>query len=351
MKQELFLKEVLDQQRVLSRVLKYYLAGDGRTVLARAARLCARAGRGPVFTGMGSSCYAPIISAHILNSHALPAAVWEAGELLYYHLDGLGPDNVLVAVSQSGRTIELRKIVSAVEGKMPIIGITNNTRSWLAQHSDVVLPLLAGVERMSSSKTYMNTIAVLSMLAWRSLGALASDRKQQLLAVPALLGGVLHDAEERAGQALRFLGRPRFLHLVARGPSLSTAMQAQVILKEGAHILTEAQSGASFRHGPFEVISRGHRAMVFVPEGRTAKIMLDLVRDMAAQGSKVLLVTNAPAAETTGNIHVYPLPAVPEHVFPMLDIVPVEFLLLLLARRKGMEPGAITKGNKVTVRE
>ena len=346
-----FLKEVLDQPEALARVVAYYLAGEGRTPLSRAARLCASAEGGTVFTGMGSSCYAPIISAHVLNTGGATANVWEAGELLYYHLGGLTRRQALVAVSQSGRTIEVRKIVSAVRGKMKVVGVTNEPKSWLARNADVTLPLLAGSERMSSSKTYVNTIAVLSMLAWKTLGAFDASRRDELEAAPGLLLQAFEDWEKRGRAALSFLGRPAFLHLVARGPSLSTALQAQVILKEGAHILTEAQSGASFRHGPFEIIDRNHRAMVFAPAGRSVSVMLKLVCDMAACGSKVVLVTNLEALDPMKNVHVYPLPTAPEYIVPMLDIVPVEALFILLARRKRMAPGAITKGNKVTVRE
>ena len=148
-----------------------------------------------------------------------------------------------------------------------------------------------------------------------------------------------------------FLGYPTFLHLIARGPSYSTALQGQVVIKEGANILTEAQSGASFRHGPFEVVDANHRALVCAPKGNTSDVTFNLVRDMTAAGGKVLMITNITPPEPINNAYIYELPEVPEYLFPMLDIIPVEGLLILSARRQGVAPGILTKGNKVTVVE
>jgi glucosamine--fructose-6-phosphate aminotransferase (isomerizing) len=348
---EVFLSEVLDQPRALRVVLNHYLHGLGRESMSAAARLCREAKRGPAFVGMGSSYYAPLVSMCILNSQAAPSQVWEAGELLYYYMGGLSSEQVLVAVSQSGQTIEVRKVVSAMRGKMPVIGVTNNEDSWLAENCDVVLPMLAGTETMSTSKTYVNTLAILSVLAWQTAKRFDKSKEDQLLAVPSLLENELRDWETRMGSALELLGHPSFLHLVSRGPSYSTALQAQVILKEGAYLLTEAQTGASFRHGPFEIIDQQHRAMVLAAKGPTYEITINLVRDMAAVGSKILLVTNAKPIDPIKNVHVYLMPDVEEYILPMLNIVPVETLLILLARQRGMEPGAITKGNKVTINE
>ncbi|MFH0965737.1 MAG: SIS domain-containing protein [Planctomycetota bacterium] len=354
MVREKFLKEVLEQPEALTRALDHYFGGEGRSRgrgIARAARICAGARGGIVFTGMGSSYYAGMIAAHILNENGRSASAWEAGELFYYNLGALERGTTLVAVSQSGATIEMAKIVEAVRGEVKIIAVTNNPRSRIARAAHVVLPLVAGEERMSTSKTYVNTIAVLSILAWALAGKLDEERKDELREAARLLALELEGHEKKIRKLTGFVGGARFLHLVARGPSLSTALQGQVILKEGAHILTEAQSGASFRHGPFEIIEKGHRAMVFAGRGRTEEIMLRLVRDMVRFGSKVILVTNSARAEATKNVLVYRLPEVKEHVFPILDIVPVELLLVGLARKRGVEPGAITKGNKVTVRE
>lgn len=346
-----FLNEVLDQPRALADALDFYIEAQGAELLCQAANLCRKARHGPAFIGMGSSCYAPLVAKHILNSHDKPATVYEAGELFYYYLGNLKDDRVLVAISQSGQTIETQKVVRAARSRMKIIGVTNEPDSWLADNCNVLLPMRAGTESMSTSKTYINTIAILSMLAWETLASFDDQKKTELHNVARLIKTELTDWENRIRPAFDFLAAPTFLHLIARGPSYSTALQGQVILKEGAHLMTEAQAGASFRHGPFEIIDDQHRAIVCVPTGQTHEIMLNLVRDMANAGSKVLLLTNTTSTVPTGKIYPYTLPDVPEHLFPMLDIVIIECLLVIAARQRGVVPGAITKGNKVTVTE
>ena len=272
-------------------------------------------------------------------------------ELLYYNLNGLNKNHLIVAVSQSGETIEVKKIVEKLKDELTIIGITNDSNSYLGKNSHLTFPLYAGKEKMSSSKTYINTIAVLLLLAFTLTDGLTNKREEELFRVANLMEAFLKDWESKIEPVVEFLGEIPFLNLISRGYSFSSALQGSVILKEGAHIYTEGLSGASFRHGPFEIIDEKHKAIVFAPAGKTSRLNISLAQEMSKQGSCVVLISNEEIDYQNKNFYYLKLDSIEECLFPMLDIIPIELLIVKIAQEKGLEPGKISKGNKITIRE
>ena len=132
----------------------------------------ARAGRRVAFVGLGSSLFASMDAASALRAGGMPA--WAE----FASADGAPPagELVLVAVSASGRTRETVEVAERHRGTSLVIGVTNVPGSPLATPSDVVLPLLAGVEAAGiSTLTYRATVVVLGLLAGR-FGSLAERR-------------------------------------------------------------------------------------------------------------------------------------------------------------------------------
>ena len=121
-------------------------------------------GRRVAFVGLGSSLFASMDAASALRAGGIPA--WAE----FASADGAPPadDLVLVAVSASGRTPETVEMARRHHGTSLVIGMTNVPSSPLADASDVVLPLLAGVEAAGiSTLTYRATVVVLALLAER----------------------------------------------------------------------------------------------------------------------------------------------------------------------------------------
>ena len=346
----LFLEEVLHQPEALRAVLnKYTTTWSDR--LGEAKKIVKKSGAKIIFAGMGSSYFASHIAVNLLNENRISSFACEAGELFYYNLRGLQANDILVLVSQSGKTIEAVRIIQEVRGKIPIIGISNDEDSFLAKNCDVLLPMYAGKEEMSTSKTYTNSIAVLLLLAFTLTDNLTQEIKKILWKIPAYMEEFLKRREVIMAPVMELFSKIIFLNLVARGPSLATALQASVILKEGAHVCAEGISGASFRHGPIEVLSKDFHVIIFAPQGNTLGISRKVASDVLRLGCKVLFITDTEIEEKHENLYSLKLPAVGEYFAPLLNIMPIEHLIVKVAKQKGLEPGAITIGNKVTVCE
>ena len=101
---------------------------------------CLEAGRKVIVCGVGKSGHIGEKIAATLNSTGCPAVVLNSLNALHGDLGVVSDGDVVIALSYSGETEELAKILPALRRQdLRIIALTGNTRSFLAQNSDVVL--------------------------------------------------------------------------------------------------------------------------------------------------------------------------------------------------------------------
>ena len=96
-------------------------------------------------TGIGKPSHVAAYVAALLSSTGTPAYFLHGTEAVHGSCGQLVAGDVVIAISNSGETAELKATVLAVKnngGK--VIGVTGNPDSWLARESDVYL--YAGVE-------------------------------------------------------------------------------------------------------------------------------------------------------------------------------------------------------------
>lgn len=112
-------------------------------VLVREAR--AKGGRVHV-TGIGKPEHVAHYGASLLSSTGTPATFLHATEVVHGSAGQIVAGDVVIAISNSGETFEMREAVTAIK-KMgaKVIGLTGRLDSWLARESDTVLD--AGVVR------------------------------------------------------------------------------------------------------------------------------------------------------------------------------------------------------------
>jgi glutamine---fructose-6-phosphate transaminase (isomerizing) len=137
----------------------------------------------------------------------------------------------------------------------------------------------------------------------------------------------------------------RQLFLVGRGASLASAGTGALILKESTQFPAEGLSSASFRHGPFEMVSPETLVLIFAGDSKTRELNKRLVEDVRAnQGYAEMVAPNS--AECA-----YCLPKLPSSLLPVMEILPVQMLTLALAAMKGREPGKFRLASKITTTE
>ena len=102
-----------------------------------------RAARGRVIvTGIGKSGHVGQKIAATFASTGRPAFFVHPTEASHGDLGMITPDDVLLALSWSGETVELKPLITySRRHKVPLIAITSRAESALGQHADIVLEL------------------------------------------------------------------------------------------------------------------------------------------------------------------------------------------------------------------
>ena len=116
------------------------------TTMARAfeaALQAMRPARGRVIvTGIGKSGHVGQKIAATFASTGRPAFFVHPTEASHGDLGMITPDDVLLALSWSGETVELKPLITySRRHKVPLIAITSRAESALGQHADIVLEL------------------------------------------------------------------------------------------------------------------------------------------------------------------------------------------------------------------
>lgn len=298
-----------------------------------------------VLTGMGGSYHA-LQPLHIqLAAHGFNVVLIETSELIYYFPGVLTPRTLLVAVSQSGRSVEIVKLLDQTGGRVRTIGVTNTPDSPLGTRADLTVLMHAGNEFTVSCKTYVATLVALewlgALLCGKDRGQVESALQQAAPAAQDYLAGW----EAKVATLADLLEGVRALFVTGRGASLAAAGTGGLILKESAHFTAEGMSCSAFRHGPFEMSGPSTFVVVFAGGPKTAALNEKLVRDIRAAGGRAFLV--APESDAAP----FRIPAVPLEVLPVLEILPVQLISLALAALAGHEPGKFTLLTKVTTIE
>ncbi len=298
-----------------------------------------------VLTGMGSSLHA----LHPLNleliEHGYTPLMVETSELIYYMPGFFDRSTLIVAVSQSGRSIEITRLLEINGRRATIVGVTNTPGSPLARESNVVIKTSAGKESSVSCKTYLASLAALIWLGTVLCGRDRQNTRRELYQASSLVGQYLNGWRKHVEEMTSLLAGVRDLFLTGRGASLAAVGTGGLIIKESTHLHAEGMSSAAFRHGPMEMLSPAVFVLVFSGDAIVRHLSARLADDIRTKGGRAELVVEDSPREA------FQTPSAPQSLRPLLEILPVEMITLALAALTGREAGKFEIGSKVTTAE
>jgi len=338
-----YLRDILDQPSAIEATVVGLEVP--KTLDQLASRIRKGKFRSIVLTGMGSSFHA----LHPLNLELIEAGVAavmvETSELLHYQARLFDPKNLIVAVSQSGQSAEVVRLLQMNRGRSAIIGVTNTPQSALGKRATACVVTCAGKEFSVSCKTYVSTLIALHWLADVICERDLRRTRRALASVAPVMKSYLQDWKKYVEDLAHRLAGMRQLFLVGRGPSLAAVDTGALIVKEADHFPAEGMSSAAFRHGPFEMIKDPTFVGVFAGRRKTYKLNRTLFEDIRSREGE---------AEWIGADSEFPafrLPKAQESILPVLEILPAQMLTLALAALAGREAGRFSFCSKVTTTE
>jgi len=338
-----YLRDLLDQPHALENTFK--ALDRPEDLLSLASRLQRGKFQRIVLTGMGSSFHA----LHPLNlqliGHGFTAIMVETSELVHYKTRFFDPRTLIVAVSQSGQSVEMLRLAEVNGKRSSVIAVTNTPESPLGKHATAALCTRAGREFSVSCKTY---VAGLMALKW--LGDVLCERdvrqsRRELKHAPGAVAAYLADWKDYVLRLAERLSRIRHLFLVGRGASLAAVGTGALIVKESDHFHAEGMSSAAFRHGPLEMLSEETLVVVFSGDERTRNLNHRLLADIQQEGGRAELIGETAALDC------FCLPGHTGSIRPILEILPIQMITLALAANAGREPGKFERATKVTTTE
>lgn len=338
-----YLRDILDQPRAMQETLSGLEDSDALQRLG--ARFRNSEFRTIVLTGMGSSFHV-LHPIHLdLIDHGAVSMMVENSELVHYQQRLFDPKTLIVAVSQSGQSAEVVRLLQVNRRSSTVVGITNTADSPLAKEADAAIVTRAGKEFSVSCKTYLATLMGLKWLA-DILFARDLGRSGQELgcAVPAV-GEYLHHWKEHVETLAQRLKGIRDLFMVGRGASLAAVGTGALTVKESDHFHAEGMSSAAFRHGPFEMLSEDTFVLVFAGDDKTRDLNVRLLDDIRGQRGRAELVGEG------GDFAPCNLPKVPLSVRPICEVLPGQMITLALAAQAGREAGRFERATKITTTE
>ena len=341
------LKEINEQPRTIVDCIRGRVNPDtGQVILSGIRDNIDRwlGARRVIIVACGTSWHASLIGKQLFESMCrIPAEVEYASEFRYRR-PVLFPDDVVIAVSQSGETADtLAAIALAREAGAFVYGICNVIGSSIARGTDSGTYIHVGPEiGVASTKAFTGQVTVMAMMAL-ALGerkgtlsaAQYAEVSRGLLALPDQLREVLSHSEQIADLAKIFTYARNFIYL-GRGYNYPTALEGALKLKEISYVHAEGYPAAEMKHGPIALIDAEMPTVAIVPHDSTYEKTLSNVEEVKARGGKVIAVM-ARGDEMVRRIadYVIEVPSAVECLQPIIVSVPLQLLAYYIAIYKG----------------
>jgi len=341
-----YLRDILSQSQALHDVFSNFSA-DGLASLTK--RLKDNDFDHIVITGMGASYNAAYPAYLHLTGQPVPVMLVNAAELLHYSPGLIGKRTLLWINSQSGHSAEIVRLIQHVQSSPLgyLLACVNDTTSPLADAATLYLPIYAGEEATVSTRTYLNMLAVNMLTALILTGGDTITAIAQLEVAARAIESYLSAWQTHTDELDHLLGSVQDLVILGRGASMAAVWNGSLINKEAAKCPYEGMNAADFRHGPLELVSSRLTVIIFEGAERTAGLNRDLALDITRYGGHVLWI--APELDLT--LPTLLLPAVSDLARPLVEILPLQMLSLVMAQRKGIEPGIFRYVGKITLQE
>jgi len=343
------LKEIYEQPRAAADTLRGRVSPEGGTVVLPDIGLDPEIVAGlqrVVLVACGTSYHAALVGRFLMERLAGISAEVDLGSEYRYRDAVLGPQTLVVALSQSGETADTLGAVKAARNKgAPIVGITNVVGSALARESTGLLYTHAGPEiGVASSKTFTATLTACYLLAlWlgRRRGAIPAEdgRKhiQGLLELPRLLERVLESEPAIAELARDLAGYKNFLFL-GRGIHYPIALEGALKLKELSYLHAEGYPAGEMKHGPIALIDDGMPVVALTPRDGSYDRMMGTVEEVRAREGRVIALAHEGDREIGARVsRVLTVPVSAELLSPIIMAVPLQLLAYHLAVRLGRD--------------
>lgn len=243
---------------------------------------------GTYFVGCGTASYACMSGVYLFSAIAKKHVNFSIGSEFNYIQNFLTPKSLLVAVSQSGETIDIvEPVAQAKKIGAEIITITNTLGSTLYRMSDTKLLLQAGPEKaVASTKAYIAMLANMILLSF----AVANKLKEGVKVIEDSakeIETVLKNKTAIEGLAAK-IKNAQHMYVLGRGLSYPLALESALKIKEVSYIHAEGFASGELKHGTIALIDKNTPVLVYVPNDETTGAVMANAMEVKSRGAFVI---------------------------------------------------------------
>ena len=341
-----FLAEIHEQPEALLRLLEH--EADYARVAERARERGASTVR---MVGHGSSDNAASYGVYAFGLMPRWTAFRDSISLTVHYetvLDMAGA--TAIGLSQSGQTPDVVTYLERARRNGAFtVALTNDPASELADVAEAVLPLDAGSEEaVAATKTYVNQVAALGLLAAHAAGE-GREFAEGIRRVVDELHSLIPALERRVlpvASAFSFTGR---MFVIGRGPEFATAREIALKLLETTRIAAEPLTATDLAHGPVAALDPLFPVWAIASEDESLSAVLEGAA-RSRQAGAALIASGAAADAVPDAAYRLPLPNLGSPLLgPLLSVVPGQLFAWALARARGLDPDRPRGLSKVTL--
>lgn len=296
-----------------------------------------------IITACGTSWHAALVGEYLIEQLArVPVEVEYASEFRYRN-PIIYPDDIVIAISQSGETADTLAAIREAKLKgATVLGMVNVVGSTIARETDAGVYLHAGPEiGVASTKAFTSQLCILTQFAlymgrMRDLTAeYGRELAQGMAAIPDQIRSILDQADSIAQIARQYAGATNFLYL-GRGYQFPAALEGALKLKEISYIHAEGYPAAEMKHGPIALIDE-HMPVVFIAtKDETYDKVLSNIEEVKARRGTVIAIANDGDHHIDRLAdHVIRIPATLPMLAPILASIPLQLLAYYIAVERG----------------
>jgi len=298
-----------------------------------------------IITGCGSAYYAGLVGEMLVEELAgIPVEVEIASELRYKRFTMNAKRSVLIAISQSGETLDtLEAVREAKRHGMLTLGVVNVVGSSIARETDAGVYNHAGPEiGVASTKAFISQVVVLSLIALllgRSNEFSQADGiafAKDLQCLPSLSRAALTRRAHIETLAKKYASFENAFYL-GRKFSAPIAFEGALKLKEISYIHAEGYGAGEMKHGPIALIDKHFLTVALAPKDSLYEKTRSNMAEVRARGGALLAITtegNEEDARKNAD-DIIAVPSTRETLLPVLMTIPLQLFAYYVAKERG----------------
>lgn len=341
-------KEIFEQPNALENGMRGRFSNDGSTAFLGGLNLSPQEVLEVdrlVFIACGTAWHACLIAEYLIERYArIPVEVEYASEFRYRNAP-LDKNTLIIAISQSGETIDTLSAIKEAKRKgFKTLSINNSVGSSIARECDGGIYQHAGPEiGVASTKAFTSQVMLCALLALyfgRSRNLSYADGCEIVSALkqlPELTKKTLKITEQVQKIAKKYAHYEDCLFL-GRQMMFPIALEGALKLKEISYIHAEGYPAAEMKHGPIALISKDCPSVFLTSNGEMFQKTLANIKEIKARNGAVICIApeNCELPEDTVD-DLIQIPQAHDIILPILMSIPVQLFSYYIALERGCD--------------